>query len=146
LVLDAVRKQPRHGYEIIQAIGEKTRGAYRPSPGVVYPTLQMLEELGHIRAVTRDDRKVYEITEGGKRDLDDHGDDVIDFYDRFEDRMWDLRPDEVAHVMGRIGQVIKAFKRGARRGRFRPALVREMLVVLDDAMDKLQALLAEDDE
>src|SRR5579871_1914687 len=61
LVLDAIAQQPRHGYEIIQVIGEKSGGAYRPSPGVVYPTLQMLEELGHARTVEKDDRKVYTI-------------------------------------------------------------------------------------
>src|SRR4051794_6060728 len=53
LVLDAIASQPRHGYEIIQAIGDKSGGAYKPSPGVVYPTLQMLEELGHAHTITR---------------------------------------------------------------------------------------------
>src|SRR4051794_14383715 len=48
LVLDAVRETPRHGYEIMAAIEERSGGAYRPSPGVVYPTLQMLEEFGHV--------------------------------------------------------------------------------------------------
>src|SRR5271170_842301 len=56
LVLDAIAAQPRHGYEIIQAIAEKSRGSYRPSPGVVYPTLQMLEDVGHARPVAQGDR------------------------------------------------------------------------------------------
>ena len=49
LVLDAIAKQPRYGYEVITAIEERSSGTYRPGPGVVYPTLQMLEELGHAR-------------------------------------------------------------------------------------------------
>src|ERR1700679_2835346 len=72
LILDAIAKQPRHGYEIIQAIEERSAGTYRPSPGVVYPTLQMLEELAHARVEEHDARKVYAITSDGKRDLEGH--------------------------------------------------------------------------
>src|SRR5579859_2065335 len=85
LVLDAIATQPRHGYEIIQAVGEKSGGAYKPSPGVVYPTLQMLEELGHARTVAHGDRKVYEITDEGRRDLRAHGDEVAEFYEGHAD-------------------------------------------------------------
>src|ERR1700761_8265820 len=57
IVLDSIGAQARHGYEIIQSIEERSGGGYRPSPGVIYPTLQMLEELGHARVVNRGDRK-----------------------------------------------------------------------------------------
>src|SRR5499427_9939410 len=57
LVLDTLAERPRHGYEIIQAIEERSGGAYRPSPGVVYPTLQMLEELGHAQLTSEESRK-----------------------------------------------------------------------------------------
>src|SRR5258707_4546330 len=63
LVLDALAQRPRHGYEVIQAIEERSGGAYRPSPGVIYPTLQMLEELGHAELSTQEGRQVYSITE-----------------------------------------------------------------------------------
>src|SRR5205085_250597 len=62
LILDAVVEIARHGYEIMAAIETKSRNAYRPSPGVVYPTLQMLEELGHVRVTTKEDKKIYAIT------------------------------------------------------------------------------------
>ena len=52
LILRLLEEKPRHGYEIIKAIEEQVGGAYSPSPGVVYPTLTLLEELGHA-AVTR---------------------------------------------------------------------------------------------
>ena len=58
LVLEAIANQPRHGYEIIQHIEQRASGSYRPSPGVIYPTLQMLEELEHARVVEQDGRKV----------------------------------------------------------------------------------------
>src|SRR5690348_1385934 len=50
VLLDALRKAPGHGYEIIKAIEERTRGQYVPSPGALYPTLQLLEDLGHVRS------------------------------------------------------------------------------------------------
>src|ERR1044071_5710680 len=57
LVLDAIKERARHGYEVIQHIEERAGGSYRPSPGVIYPTLQLLEELGHARVVDQDGRK-----------------------------------------------------------------------------------------
>src|SRR5689334_3449689 len=73
LVLDAIRERPRHGYEVIQHIEQRASGTYRPSPGVIYPTLQMLEELGHARIVEAEGRKAYEITDEGRKDLEQNG-------------------------------------------------------------------------
>ena len=69
LVLDLLSQQPRHGYDIIKAIEELTGGAYAPSPGVVYPTLTMLEELGQTEATTEGSKKLYSITAAGREAL-----------------------------------------------------------------------------
>ncbi len=71
VVLALIALKPRHGYEIIKAIEEKTGGSYSPSPGVVYPTLTLLEELGHV-AVTDSEgpRKLYAITAEGSAQLE----------------------------------------------------------------------------
>src|SRR5690242_19960708 len=50
VILKLISEAPRHGYEIIKAIEEQVGGAYSPSPGVIYPTLTLLEELGYIAA------------------------------------------------------------------------------------------------
>ncbi len=66
LLLHLIAEKPRHGYELIKAIEEKFGGMYSPSPGVIYPTLTMLEELGHIRPAEGDGaRKAYAVTEEG---------------------------------------------------------------------------------
>jgi DNA-binding PadR family transcriptional regulator len=65
VILDLIKDKPRHGYEIIRELEEMSHGLYTPSPGAVYPTLQMLEEMGYATAVERDGRKVYTITEEG---------------------------------------------------------------------------------
>src|ERR671921_750563 len=50
LVLSVLRDGPKHGYEVMRAIEQRTGSAYSPSPGVVYPTLQLLEDMGHVQA------------------------------------------------------------------------------------------------
>ncbi len=65
LVLHLISEKPRHGYEIIKAIEDLAGGAYAPSPGVVYPTLTLLEELGQVTAATEGSRKSYAITPAG---------------------------------------------------------------------------------
>ena len=65
-VLAALEEAPAHGYEIIQRFEDKTAGAWRPSAGSIYPTLQLLEDEGLVRAYERDGKKVYELTEEGR--------------------------------------------------------------------------------
>ncbi len=69
LVLHLISEQPRHGYEIIKAIEDLTGGAYAPSPGVVYPTLTLLEELGHVVSTADGSRKSFAITDAGSAAL-----------------------------------------------------------------------------
>lgn len=65
LVLHLIADRPRHGYEIIKAIEELAGGAYTPSPGVVYPTLTLLEEIGHVSSIAEGNRKSFTITPDG---------------------------------------------------------------------------------
>jgi DNA-binding PadR family transcriptional regulator len=139
LVLDAIADAPRHGYEIMAAIEQKSRGAYRPSPGVVYPTLQLLEELGFVRASERDDKKVYAITAAGTRELDAHKDDVASFYEQSED-VWDGHAEALHDVMDRVRRLLRAFRRAARRGKLTRQSVAKVRTILDDAVAKLEAL------
>jgi len=98
LVLDAIADTPRHGYEIMAVIDERSRGAYRPSPGVTYPTLQLLEELGHVRVSVKDDKKVYALTASGTKELDEHADDVAGFYEQAEG-VWQDHGDELFELV-----------------------------------------------
>ena len=70
IVLAFIAEQPRHGYELIKELEDRTGGAYRPSPGVIYPTLALLEDEGFIRPVEGDaGRKLYEATDAGREAL-----------------------------------------------------------------------------
>ena len=74
LALALIAEQPRHGYELIKLIEEKTRGAYSPSPGVIYPTLTFLEEAGYVTAESEGAKKRYTITEPGRAYLKENRD------------------------------------------------------------------------
>lgn len=71
IMLDLIAGAPRHGYELIKSIEEKVGGAYSPSPGVIYPTLTLLEEMGFATvAASEGGRKLYAITPEGQAHLD----------------------------------------------------------------------------
>jgi len=70
VVLALIAGQPRHGYELIKELEDRTGGAYRPSPGVIYPTLALLEDEGFIRPTSPEaSRKLYEATDAGRAAL-----------------------------------------------------------------------------
>src|SRR5580693_6172787 len=70
LILGLLAEKPRHGYEIIKALDERSKGFYIPSPGMVYPALTYLEEIGHATVEAVGARKLYHITDAGKEHLD----------------------------------------------------------------------------
>lgn len=82
VILDLLAEKPRHGYEIIRELEERFGGFYAPSPGSVYPTLQLLEDLGHVSATRQGEKKVYAITEAGRAFLAEHRESVDGIWSR----------------------------------------------------------------
>jgi DNA-binding PadR family transcriptional regulator len=72
IALALIAEQPRHGYEIIKVLEDKTAGWYSPSPGIVYPTLTFLEEAGYVTAQSEGAKKLYTITAEGRAYLDEN--------------------------------------------------------------------------
>ncbi len=86
LILALIAETPRHGYEIIREIESRLGGAYAPSPGVVYPTLTMLEELGFATsATTEGSKRQYTITDAGTANLAENQATVDAIFARIED-------------------------------------------------------------
>jgi DNA-binding PadR family transcriptional regulator len=69
VILDLLKEKPSHGYEIIRAMEESFHGFYTPSAGSVYPTLQMLDDMGYASSSEHDGKKVYTITDEGRKFL-----------------------------------------------------------------------------
>ena len=72
IILQHLKDTPSYGYEIIRALEQRFHGFYAPSPGIVYPTLQMLEEMGYVTAAEQEGKKVYTITAEGENFLAEH--------------------------------------------------------------------------
>jgi DNA-binding PadR family transcriptional regulator len=82
IALALIAEEPRHGYEIIKLVEEKTSDWYSPSPGIVYPTLTYLEEAGYVTASTEGAKKLYAITGEGRVYLEANRDVVDAVLDR----------------------------------------------------------------
>ena len=82
VALALIAEAPRHGYEIIKLLEEKTADWYSPSPGIVYPTLTYLEEAGYVTAATEGSKKLYTITDEGRSYLEGNRDLVNVVLDR----------------------------------------------------------------
>ncbi|MDP9091234.1 MAG: PadR family transcriptional regulator [Pseudomonadota bacterium] len=98
LILKLLDEKSRHGYEIIKELEERSRGFYIPSPGMVYPALTYLEELGHATVASEGARKLYSITKSGKEHLSKHAaaaDALIVQFARVGERM-----DRVRRALG----------------------------------------------
>ncbi len=69
-ILLALREEPAHGYEVMRRLEELSGGSWRPSPGSVYPHLQMLEDEGMVRSSEKDGTRIYELTDAGRTEAD----------------------------------------------------------------------------
>jgi DNA-binding PadR family transcriptional regulator len=87
VILSLMAEKPRHGYEIIREMEDRFGGAYSPSPGTVYPTLSLLEDLGYARATSEEgsSRKVYEITGEGRAYLQENQSVVDGIFGRVDE-------------------------------------------------------------
>jgi DNA-binding PadR family transcriptional regulator len=82
VILDLVKDRPSYGYELIQALEERFHGFYSPSAGTVYPTLQWLQDLGYVSVADQDGRKMYTITQEGRRFLAEHQEKVDEVWEK----------------------------------------------------------------
>jgi DNA-binding PadR family transcriptional regulator len=86
VLLKLIADKPRHGYDLIRAIEERTGGAYAPSPGIVYPTLSMLNEMGLIdEQLAESARKLFAVTPEGTTHLAEHDAEVVAMLARLDE-------------------------------------------------------------
>jgi len=132
IVLALLEDSPRHGYDIIKALEEKSRGIYSPSPGVVYPTLTFLEEAGYVTAMSEGSKKTYTITEAGRAHLEENR-DVAEMALRGIEHFGEKMARARAWWEGTVG------RDEAPRDRDIPGVIDE----LNDARRELKAAIAE---
>lgn len=140
VVLRLLDEKPRHGYEIIKEIEERFGGAYSPSPGTVYPTLAMLEDLGFARATPEEGgRKIYEITDEGRAHLAEHRSTVDDIFERIAQFGNSVFSETSMNVNRAIGEVARAvYSSYGKRDDAQLAKVAEILKKAAAEIDELK--------
>jgi len=139
VLLKLIADEPRHGYELIKAIEDMTGGDYAPSPGIVYPTLTMLEDMGLIaEKKSKDSKKIFEATGEGRAHLDENSDEVDELIERLEEagsyRRKSHRPE-----MGRaVGNLMTALKNRVAHDGWNEALLHEVIDILDEAAQRIE--------
>ncbi len=113
VILKLLKDKPMHGYEVMKALEEQTQGAYKPSPGTVYPTLQWLEDEGLVNAEDVEGKKVYSITDAGLEFLEEHKTTVEDIFERVEDTLDSLFSDPMPEVTRLVGRFVSRAYRAA---------------------------------
>ena len=140
VLLKLIADEPRHGYDLIRAIEEMTGGAYAPSPGVVYPTLTLLGEMGLIEEQQSDGaKKRFAATEAGRQHLLEHAEQVGGLIARLEGigarrGAWDETP--VRRAFGNLRMVIG----GVRMGSYPQDKLHEIAALLDEVAQKIERL------
>ena len=143
VILSLLDERPRHGYDIIKAIEEKSGGMYQPSPGTVYPTLTLLEEMGFARATPDEGgKRIYEITDAGREHLAAHRGTVDDIFSRIARTGADLTSDAMVDMNRAFRHLARAtYSHGTRRLDDHDFL-RSIARVLDDASKAIEDLAA----
>jgi DNA-binding PadR family transcriptional regulator len=138
VLLQIIADKPSHGYELIKDIEDRLGGAYSPSPGVVYPTLTLLEELGYIRAVQSEGaRKAYEITDEGRAALEQNKGVVADIFRRMSeqaDRAGAQAPHQVVRAMENLRTALRL---RMERGKLSDSQIADVAAALDAAAQTL---------
>jgi DNA-binding PadR family transcriptional regulator len=142
-ILDVLAVEPMNGYQIIQQIAERSGGAWKPSPGSVYPTVQQLEDEGLVEGRDSEGRRVLQLTEAGRAYVEEHPDELAATWRAFDEaaaaeqeaESHELRP-VIGQVMSAVWQVVVS---GTRQQQA------EAAEILADTRRRLYGLLADGD-
>ncbi len=142
IILDLIQEKPSYGYEIIRALEERSRGFYSPSAGAVYPTLQMLEEMGYVSSASQDGKRVYTITDEGRRFLAERK----HFSDQIKKQLkhhWNPENlGEMAETMGEFDNLGRLI--GPRLHRLDSAKMRQIREILSRAYSEIERVISRD--
>lgn len=137
-ILDVLASGPHNGYQVINAIAERSNGEWKPSPGSVYPTIQQLEDEGLVESDESLGRRALTLTDEGRAYVAEHADELAAVW-----RPFAPRDDEAQGALPEIGQVMNALWQIVATGS--EAQRRQALEVLADTRRRLYQILAEGD-
>jgi DNA-binding PadR family transcriptional regulator len=115
VILDLLKDKPSHGYEIIRALENRFHGFYSPSAGTVYPTLQLLEDMGYLKSSEQDGKKVYTITDEGRGFLNERKETMDKIKDHMRNWCGADNRDEFRDIMGEFRDLAQILRTKAHR-------------------------------
>jgi DNA-binding PadR family transcriptional regulator len=143
VILSLLDERPRHGYDIIKAIEEKSGGTYSPSAGTVYPTLTLLEEMGFATATADETgKRVYQITEAGRAHLAEHRGTVDDIFSRIARKGAGLTSDAMKEMNRAFKDVARTTFSSASHRLEDHDFLRQVAAVLQKAAKEIEELAA----
>ena len=141
VLLKLIADEPRHGYELIREVEALTGGQYAPSPGVVYPTLSMLAEMGLIaEQQSTDTRKRFAITEDGRTHLEENREVVEALVARLESVGAEAKRTDGAPIRRAMGNLSVALKERLSRGEFSQDTLHDVAALIDELAQKIERL------
>lgn len=141
-LLALIAEQPGHGYELMSRLERRCGGAYRPSAGAVYPTLQQLEDEGLVILEIEGGRKVFHISAEGQAEVDGHPDAIDRIWARADQRgEWGMfRDPDAAEIVGPALRLFKAAVSAVVHSHRDPAVIDQVRKILTDTTRELQHL------
>jgi len=140
-LLALIAEEERHGYELIKAIEDMTGGSYAPSPGAVYPTLQMLADEGKItEAKSKDAKKPFKATDEGSGELEERAEEVEALMKRLGkhgERAEKVRSPDLFRAMGNLANVLK---NRARTGKLDKQVMDEIVDIIDEVAKRIERI------
>jgi DNA-binding PadR family transcriptional regulator len=144
VLLHLLAEQPRHGYDLIRAIEEMTGGAYVPSPGVVYPTLTLLQDMGHIDEIPAEGaRKAFRASEEGRAILAERKEEVEALLARLSGLGEGHRRADGAPIGRAVSNLLAALWHRVRAEDMDEEMLHRIAAVLDEAAQNIERLKRE---
>ncbi|WP_408640573.1 PadR family transcriptional regulator [Allosphingosinicella deserti] len=141
VLLKLIADQPRHGYDLIRDIEERTAGAYAPSAGVIYPTLTMLDDMGLIAEEKAEGtRKLFSATDAGRTELDTRAEEVVALFKRLEGLGAERARVDRTPLRRAMGNLESVLRDRVGRGDIAAATVHEIVSLLDETAQKIERL------
>jgi DNA-binding PadR family transcriptional regulator len=141
VILQMLSEKPRHGYEIIKELEERFGGTYAPSAGTVYPTLSLLEDMGYASvSLEEGGRKVYAITDEGRKYLEENKSAVEDIFERISDYGSSFLSEPMMDINRAFGRLARAAYGNAPSYAKNKERAKRAAEILDEAARRLDEL------
>lgn len=138
IVLYLLEKKPMSGYDIIKELEKLLRNTYIPSPGLVYPTLEMLEEAGYIISEKSNGKKIYRLTDEGKKILDERREEIIDILEYMKEQSISDEIHDIGDAVKKLMRTIYVYYPDINSDK-----AKQIVSIIEDARRKILRLMEE---